>query len=72
MVLGVILLILILLLRSILAPVLLILSVALSYLTALGVLALVFNHVFGSPADATVPLYGFVSWWRWASTTTSS
>ncbi|HXF01975.1 MAG TPA: MMPL family transporter [Arthrobacter sp.] len=61
MVLGVILLILILLLRSILAPVLLILSVALSYLTALGVSALVFNHVFGFPgADATVPLYGFV------------
>ncbi|MEV7646284.1 MMPL family transporter [Arthrobacter sp. NPDC089319] len=61
MVLSVILLILILLLRSILAPVLLILSVALSYLTALGVSALVFNHVFGFPgADATVPLYGFV------------
>ncbi|TJY69806.1 MMPL family transporter [Arthrobacter sp. CAU 1506] len=61
MVLGVILLILILLLRSILAPVLLILSVALSYLTALGVSALVFNHVFGFPgADASVPLYGFV------------
>ncbi|MFT4469252.1 MMPL family transporter [Arthrobacter sulfonylureivorans] len=61
MVLGVILVILILLLRSILAPVLLILSVALSYLTALGVSALVFNHVFGFPgADASVPLYGFV------------
>jgi RND superfamily putative drug exporter len=61
MVLGVILIILILLLRSILAPVLLILSVALSYLTALGVSALVFNHLFGFPgADATVPLYGFV------------
>ncbi|MET1155661.1 MMPL family transporter [Arthrobacter sp.] len=61
MVLGVILIILILLLRSTLAPVLLVLSVALSYLTALGVSALVFNHVFGLPgADASVPLYGFV------------
>nr|WP_221209355.1 MMPL family transporter [Leifsonia aquatica] len=60
-VLGVILLILMLLLRSILAPVLLIGSVVLSYGAALGVSALVFNHVFGFPgADATVPLFGFV------------
>lgn len=60
-VLGVILLILMLLLRSILAPVLLIGSVVLSYAAALGVSALVFNHVFGFPgADATVPLFGFV------------
>jgi len=60
-VLAAILVILMLLLRSVLAPVLLILSVALSYLTALGVSALVFNHVFGFPgADASVPLYGFV------------
>lgn len=60
-VLGVILVILMLLLRSILAPVLLILTVILSYLTALGVSALVFNHLFGfSGADPAVPLYGFV------------
>lgn len=60
-VLGVILLILMLLLRSILAPVLLIGSVVLSYAAALGVSALVFNHVLGFPgADATVPLFGFV------------
>jgi len=60
-VLLVILVILMLLLRAVVAPVLLILSVALSYLTALGVSALVFNHIFGFPgADASVPLYGFV------------
>ncbi len=50
-----------LLLRSILAPVLLVLSVILSFATALGVSALVFNNVFGFPgADPAVPLYGFV------------
>ncbi|MEE2524085.1 efflux RND transporter permease subunit [Pseudarthrobacter sp. J75] len=60
-VLVVILLILMLLLRSVLAPVLLVLSVVLSYGAAMGVSALVFNHVFGFPgADATVPLFGFV------------
>ena len=61
MVLAVILVILMLLLRSILAPVLLIATVVLSYAAALGVSALVFNHVFGFPgADAAVPLFGFV------------
>jgi len=60
-VLAVILLILMLLLRSIVAPVILIGSVVLSYAAALGVSALVFNHVFGFPgADAAVPLFGFV------------
>lgn len=60
-VLVVILVILMLLLRSILAPVILILSVVISYAAALGVSALVFNHVFGFPgADAAVPLFGFV------------
>lgn len=60
-VLLVILLILMLLLRSVLAPVLLIVSVVISYFTALGVAALVFNHVFEFPgADAAVPLFGFV------------
>ena len=60
-VLLVILLILMLLLRAVLAPVLLILSVILSFAAALGVSALVFNHVLGFPgADPAVPLYGFV------------
>jgi RND superfamily putative drug exporter len=61
LVLGVILVILILLLRSVLAPLLLVASVVLSYAAAMGVSALVFNHVLGFPgADATVPLFGFV------------
>lgn len=60
-VLIVILLILMLLLRSVLAPVILIATTVLSFGTALGVAALVFNHVFDFPgADPAVPLYGFV------------
>lgn len=60
-VLLVILLILMLLLRSILAPVLLVLTTAISFGTALGVSALVFNHLFQFPgADPAVPLFGFV------------
>lgn len=60
-VLVVILFILMLLLRSILAPVLLVLSVVVSFAAALGVSALVFNHIFHFPgADPSVPLYGFV------------
>lgn len=60
-ILVVILVILMLLLRSVLAPVLLILSTILSFGTALGVSALVFNHVFDFPGgDPAVPLYGFV------------
>src|SRR6476619_2810305 len=60
-VLGVILVILMLLLRSVLAPVLPVASVVLSYAAALGVSAFVFTNVFGFPgADATVPLFGFV------------
>ncbi|MCE3293852.1 MAG: hypothetical protein K0Q84_2789 [Arthrobacter sp.] len=61
LVLGVILVILMLLLRSVLAPLLLVASVVLSYAAAMGVSALVFNHILGFPgADATVPLFGFV------------
>ncbi|MFJ5231847.1 MMPL family transporter [Kitasatospora sp. NPDC088391] len=53
--------VLMLLLRSVLAPVLLAATVALSYLATLGVSALVFPHVFGfSATDPSVPLYGFV------------
>ncbi|WP_460772289.1 MMPL family transporter [Microbacterium sp. GXF7504] len=60
-VLVVILIILMLLLRAVLAPVLLILSVIVSFASALGVSALVFNNVFDFPgADPAVPLYGFV------------
>ena len=60
-VLIVILLILMALLRSIVAPVLLILSTVVSFGTAMGVSALVFNHLFDFPgADPAVPLFGFV------------
>ncbi|ASK64523.1 hypothetical protein CFK39_00195 [Brachybacterium avium] len=60
-VLVVIMLILMLLLRSLLAPVLLIATTVLSFGTAMGVSALVFDHVFAFPgADPSVPLFGFV------------
>lgn len=60
-VLVVILIVLIFLLKSFLAPLLLVATTVLSFATALGVSALVFNHVFNFPgADPVVPLYGFV------------
>ncbi|MFN8085677.1 MAG: efflux RND transporter permease subunit [Microbacterium sp.] len=60
-ILVVILVILMLLLRAVVAPLLLIASVILSFGSALGVSALIFNHVFDFPgADPAVPLYGFV------------
>jgi putative drug exporter of the RND superfamily len=60
-VLAVILVILMLLLRSIVAPLVLIGSVIVSFAAALGVGALVFDGVFGFPgADPSVPLYCFV------------
>ncbi|MFJ6483381.1 MULTISPECIES: MMPL family transporter [unclassified Streptomyces] len=60
-VLGIILLILAALLRSLLVPVLLVATVALNFLATLGVSALVFEHLLGfSGTDASVPLYGFV------------
>jgi putative drug exporter of the RND superfamily len=59
-VLAVILLILVLLLRSVLAAVLLMAANVLSFGFALGVAALVFNHVLDFPgADPAVPLYAF-------------
>ncbi|MFE5338510.1 MMPL family transporter [Isoptericola sp. NPDC056573] len=59
-VLAVILLILVLLLRSVLAAVLLMAANVLSFGFALGVSALVFNHVLDFPgADPAVPLYAF-------------
>lgn len=61
LVLVVILLILMVLLRAIVAPLLLIASTVLSFGTAMGVSALVFNHLFDFPgADPAVPLYGFI------------
>jgi len=53
--------ILALLLRAIVAPVLLIATVVLSFAATLGVSALMFNHVFGfGGADTSFPLYAFV------------
>ncbi|MEO6880936.1 MAG: MMPL family transporter, partial [Mycobacteriaceae bacterium] len=50
-----------LLLRALVAPLLLIATVVLSFAATLGVSALVFNHLFHFPgADPTVPLFGFV------------
>ncbi len=61
LVLVVILLILMLLLRAIVAPLILIVTTVLSFGAAMGVSALVFNHVLQFPgADPTVPLYGFI------------
>ena len=61
LVLVVITVILMLLLRSIVAPLLLMVSTVLSFGTALGVSSLLFNHLFDFPgADPAVPLYGFV------------
>ncbi len=60
-VLVVILLILMVLLRAVLLPLLLILTTVLSFGSAMGVAALLFNGVFGFPgADPAVPLYGFI------------
>jgi RND superfamily putative drug exporter len=60
-VLVVILLILMALLRSVVAPLILIGTVIVSFGAALGVSALVFDGLFGFPgADPAVPLYGFV------------
>ncbi len=61
LVLGVILVILMLLLRSVLAPVLLIGSVILSFTATIGISALLFNHVFHfAGSDAAIPLFGFI------------
>ncbi|MFD4371895.1 MMPL family transporter [Streptomyces sp. NPDC058486] len=60
-VLGIILLILVGLLRSLLLPLLLVATVALNFAATLGVAALVFEHVLGfTGTDPAVPLYGFV------------
>jgi putative drug exporter of the RND superfamily len=60
-VLVVVLLILALLLRAVVAPVILIATVVLSFAAALGASALLFTHVLGfAGADASLPLYVFV------------
>ena len=61
LVLLVVLVILAVLLRAIVAPVILMLTVVLSFGAALGVSALVFRHVFGfAGEDTSFPLYVFV------------
>ena len=61
LVLVVILVILVLLLRALVAPLVLVGTVVLSFGATLGVSALVFNHVLHLPgADPAVPLFGFV------------
>jgi RND superfamily putative drug exporter len=61
LVLLVILVILMLLLRAIVAPLLLVGTVVLSFAATMGVSALVFDHVLQLPgADPAVPLFGFV------------
>ncbi len=60
-VLLVITIILMLLLRSIVAPLILLGTTVLSFAATLGIAALVFNHILGFPgADASVVLYGFI------------
>jgi RND superfamily putative drug exporter len=60
-VLGVIAVILALLLRSLLAPVLLVLTVVLSFAATLGLCAVLFTDGFGFPGvDASFPLFAFV------------
>ena len=61
LVLGVVLIVLGLLLRSMVAPLLLVATVVLSFLAALGAGALLFRWAFGFPGtDYSVPLLGFV------------
>ena len=60
-ILGVIFVVLLLLLRSVAAPIVLVVANVLSFAATIGVSALVFNHVFDFPgSDPSTPLYGFV------------
>ncbi|WP_369204689.1 MMPL family transporter [Streptomyces sp. PU-14G] len=60
-VLAVVLLVLVALLRSLVAPLLLLATVVLSYFGALGASNLIFQHLMGFPAvDNSLPLMGFV------------
>jgi len=61
LVLFVISIILIILLRSLVAPLILITTVVLSFFATLGASAIAFNHIFDFPgADASFPLFAFV------------
>jgi putative drug exporter of the RND superfamily len=61
LVLGVVLVILCLLLRAILAPVILLATVVLSFAAALGASGLIFDHLFGfAGVDTSFPLFVFV------------
>jgi len=60
-ILVVIFLVLCLLLRSLVAPLLLVVANVISFAATIGVSALVFNHVLGfGGSDPAIPLYGFV------------
>lgn len=60
-VLAMIFIVLAILLRSLLAPLMLIVTVVLSFGATMGISAIVFNDIFHFPgADASVPLFGFV------------
>ena len=60
-ILGVIFVVLCLLLRSIVAPLLLVAANVVSFAATIGVAALVFEYVFGfAGSDPSIPLYGFV------------
>jgi RND superfamily putative drug exporter len=60
-ILAVIFVVLLILLRSITAPLVLVAANVLSFAATIGVSALVFNHVFHFPgSDPSTPLYGFV------------
>ena len=61
LILGVVLAVLMLLLRAVVAPLLLVASVAVSFLAALGASTLIFDHLLGfAGTDQTLPLLGFV------------
>jgi RND superfamily putative drug exporter len=60
-ILAVVFVVLMLLLRSLVAPVILVVANVISFAATLGVAALVFNHVLDFPgSDPATPLYGFV------------
>jgi len=60
-ILAVVFIVLMLLLRSLVAPVILVVANVISFAATLGVAALVFNHVLGFPgSDPATPLYAFV------------
>lgn len=60
-ILAVIFVVLMLLLRSLVAPLVLVAANVLSFAATMGVSAVAFNHVFGFPgSDPSTPLYGFV------------